>query len=258
MLFNDILIHLFGINYCLQITNNMLLDDKYIFNRFQEKIFYNSCSISKTIADNKVSKKILESVLPKQQLFAQYLITTEEPELFYFDLNSNDYTVFHVNHKVEEMYIPKWCESFNKLTLTKDKLQKAIKDDLENFTKILKLHSATIVDNELQQDDKKVMLSSLNDKLKSFIRDIKNANLDNLQKIKEDIDLYKTLELDFKKSQIKQSNLMKYFNILYPENSFSSPRTLMVALRKIDNDFFKNEKIKSGSDGKKYFKILSI
>ena len=256
ILFNDILTPLFGIDYCLKITESTLINDKHSLGLLQEKLFYNLSSISKATVDDKTTKNILENVLPTQQHFAQYLITTEIPELFYFNQNSNDYTVFHINQKVEEMYIPKWFNASNRLT--KNELQKAIKNDLENFAIILKLHALEFINYELEEDDKKVMLSSLDDKLMSFVQAIKNKDLDYFQKIKEDVDLYKTLEADFHKQQIKQSNLVKYFNILYPENSFDSSRTLNNKLRKIDNDLFKTGNLKMGNGGKKYFKIPTI
>jgi hypothetical protein len=257
ILFNDILKPLFGMDYCLQITDNTLLNDKYSRSMLQEKLFYHLCNISKATDNDKVTNKILERVLPMQQPFAQYLITTENPELLYFNQNNNDYTVFHINKKLEDMYIPEWYQGSD--TITKSELQKAIKNDLENFAKILKLHPLEFINNALEEDDKKVMLSSLEDKLKSFIQDIKNTNLNHFQKIKkENIDLYTTLESDFKKHQIKQPNLIKYFNILYPENSFDSSRTFMATLRKFDKDFFTAKKVIIGTSGKKYFKIPPI
>jgi len=256
ILFNNIITPLFGQDYTLKITDNTL-KSKYEFKSIDKKLFYNLNKLSKHTVDNEKVASFLQNLLPNSQKFAQVLITTKEPSLPYKSLDN--YTVFQVTKMIEDMYVPSWFNGSDKTKLSKDKLIGAISQDLENFATILKLYpKQNTNDIPFPDDDKKLILSTLEEKLEAFVYAIKNIDTDYFKPIEnqnEESNLYKELQEHFRKKLVKQSNLIKYFNLLYPENKFKSSRTFMTELRKIDDDFFKAKNAKAYSAGKKYFQI---
>jgi len=256
ILFDNIITPLFGEEYTLNITDSTL-KSKNISKSINEKLFYNLNNISKIATENETIKTFLQNLLQDQQKYAQTLITIEEPEISYIDQKFENYTVFQVSGIIDKMYLPDWFKNSDETKLTKHELVNAINLDLENFAKILKLYPSNESNNfTFQDDDKKLLLSTLKEKLESFVHAIKNINIDYFNPVQNrDAELYTELLEDFNKCLIKQLNLIKYFNSLYPKNKFESPRTLMIELRKIDAEFFKVTNAKSYSAGKKYFKI---
>lgn len=256
ILFNSIITPLFGQDYTLKITNNTL-KSKHEFKSIDKKLFYDLNKLSKPTVDNEKVASLLQNLLPDSQKFAQVLITTEEPSLPYNSLDN--YTVFHVAKMIEDMYVPSWFNGSEKTKLSKDELIDAISQDLQNFATILKLYpKQNTNDTPFPDDDKKLILSTLEEKLEAFVHAIKNIDTDYFKPIEnqnEDSKLYEELQEHFSKNLVKQSNLIKYFNLLYPENKFESSRTFMTKLRKIDDDFFKAKNAKAYSAGKKYFPI---
>lgn len=256
ILFNNIITPLFGQDYTLKITDNTL-KSKYEFKSIDKKLFYNLNKLSKHTVDNEKAASLLQNLLPDSQKFAQVLITTEKPNLPYNSLDN--YTVFHVAKMIEDMYVPSWFNGSDNTKLSKQELIGAISKDLQNFATILKLYPKQDTnDTSFPDDDKKLILSTLEEKLEAFVHAIKKIDTDYFKPIEnqnEDSNLHKELQENFSKKLVKQSNLIKYFNLLYPENKFESSRTFMTELRKIDDDFFKAKNAKAYSAGKKYFQI---
>ncbi|MDD5158110.1 hypothetical protein [Sulfurimonas sp.] len=256
ILFHNIIVPLFGEENCLEITDKILTSNN-VLNIVKEKLFYNLNNISKSAIENKVTKQYLQSLLSSQQKYAQTLITIEEPELLYLE-NDENYTVFHIATKLDQMYIPVWCNRQDKTKITKIDLENNIKKDLENFVKVLRFYSSTLNNQTpFENDNRNMMTVSLDDKLKIFINAVKNIDKEYFKQIQlKNNKLYAELEQDFEKKLIKQANLLNYFKILNPDSVIESSRTFMNMLRKIDNDFFKVENAKSLSAGKKYFHIF--
>lgn len=249
ILFQYIIIPLFGEAYTLNITDNTL-DSKNL----NEKLFYNLKNLSKKAIENEKTMAFLRKFLPQNQKYAQFLITTEEPTIPYSHIDN--YTVFHVRKTIEEMYIPDWFKVSDKTKLTRQELIGTIASDLENFANILKLYpSSTIKSTSFQNDDKSLLLTTLEDKLIFFVNAIKSMDITYFKPLENDNSiLYDELKKDFDKHLIKQSNLIEYFNILYPEDKFELSRTLMKKLRSID-ELFQTKNIRSYIKGKKYFMI---
>ncbi len=249
ILFQYIITPFFGEEYTFRVTDNSLGSKNT-----DEKLFYNLMNLSKNVIDNEKKSAYLQKLLPENQKFAQVLITTEEPTIPYSHLDN--YTVFHVPKTIEEMYIPDWFKVSDKAKLTRQELIDTIASDLENFANILKLYpSSTIKSDSFQNDDKSLLLTTLEDKLKFFVNAIKSLDITYFKPLENDNPiLYDELKKDFDKYLIKQPNLIEYFNILYPEDKFESSRTLMKKLRSID-ELFQTENAKAYTAGKKYFHI---
>ena len=247
--FQYIITPLFGEEYSLSITENTLE-----IKNTKEKLFYNLKNFSKKAIENVKVAASLQKLLLENQKYAQVLITTEEPIIPFS--NIDNYTVFYVSTAITEMYIPNWFNRSDKTKLTQQQLIDAIASDLENFANILKLYpSNTIKSLSSQNDDKKLLLNTLEDKLKTFVDAVKRMDIIYFKSIQQhNLELYNELQEHFDKQLIKQSNLKEYFNILYPDEKFESSRTFMKKLRDID-DLFQTQNVKPYTAGKKYFKI---
>ena len=138
-------------------------------------------------------------------------------------------------------------------------LKELIRDDLINFSNILKAHPVDKKNlyKKFNFDDKKQMLLTLTDKLNSLHDAIVNSSKDILNKISNlDNALYSEMKDDFHENKIKQKNIYKYFLLLYPEEKTISSKTLMSSLRNIDKNFYAKEKLLNGKLGLKYFSII--
>lgn len=247
--FQYIIIPLFSEEYSLSIIENTLK-----IKNTKEKLFFNLKNFSKKSIENTKVAASLQKFLPENQKYAQVLITTEEPTIPLS--NIDNYTVFHISTAITEMYIPDWFNGSDKTKLTQQQLIDAIVSDLKNFANILKLYpSNTIKSLSFQNDDKKLLLNTLEDKLKTFVDAVKRMDIAYFKSIQQhNLELYNELQEDFDKQLIKQLNLKEYFNILYPDEKFESSRTFMKKLRDID-DLFQTQNAKPYTAGKKYFKI---
>lgn len=211
--FRNIITPLFGEEYTIKITNNTPIS-KYESKFINEKLFYNISNISQLTTNNEKTTVFLQKLLPENQKYAQVLITTEEPTILYN--NINNYTVFHVSRVIDEIYIPDWFNGSDKTKLSRQKLTDLIADDLENFSKILKLYSSNQESNHpFTDDDKNFIINTLEDKLKAFVSAIKKMDMTYFKSIQNhNTNLYKEIQEHFDKQLVKQSNLMEYFNIL--------------------------------------------
>jgi len=249
ILFQYIITPLFGEEYSLSITENTLK-----IKNTKEKLFYNLKNFSKKSIENAKVEASLQKFLPENQKYAQVLITTEDPTIPFS--NIDNYTVFHVSTAITEMYIPDWFNKSDRTKLMQQQLIDAIASDLENFANILKLYPSKIIKSlSFQNDDKQLLLNTLEDKLNTFVDAIKRMDITYFKSIQQhNHELYNELQEHFDKQLIKQSNLKEYFNILYPDEQFESPRTFMKKLRDID-ELFQTQNAKPYTAGKKYFKI---
>jgi len=255
ILFDYILSPLFGSNYSFKITNDIIPSIQENSKTTNNKLFYNFHNLKEI---DSTKEKALSALFPSRKSFSQLLITIEEPELSYVNKNDTEYTLFHTTTTLNQIHIPDWYNDSANTNLTKSKLINAIENDLENFTKILKLHTSTTIIETFKNDDRNVIHASQEDKLVLFVQAIKQKELDYFKKIKSDENLFETLEKDFEKNLIRQPNLIKYFAKIYPKENINSTRTLMPLLKKIDNKLFDIENIQMGAGGKKYFKLSSF
>lgn len=245
----------------------------------KNQLFYNLNDITNVTTENKRSKAILKDIIDNdiitieeknkdslEQLrnFGQTLITISEPYIPYMDNKCNKHTVFKVPNNIENMYI---AESFfpkdtDRPQLTKDNLISLIRNDLQNFSFILK--SYTIDSNQVNQpfkeDDKTSIIENLEDKVKAFSNAVIKPNRDYFETIKNiNPSLYKEIMKDFDNDKIKQRNLLKCFTLIYKEEKTLHSRTLMVKLRAISDNygFFETNMLEVGTGGVKYFDIIS-
>jgi len=255
ILFNHIIKPLFGLEYCSTISdNNLSIRD--LDKLTTDKLFLNIKNISNKSLSNKTIKNYFNQFFIKPTKYAQTLITIDQPYLPLFDENYTSYTVFEVPNNITNIIIPEWFEYDYTQTLSKDDLIDWITDDLNNFAKILKTYNAKIIRKALINDDKRYILYSQNDKLRVFSKAIRNKDIKYFEDLKlNNLDLYEEIQSGFNSDKIIQKNVFKSFNVLYPEENISSPKTLMTLFRKIDNNFFSTNAVKIGSGGVKYFDI---
>ena len=293
ILFEEIIKPLFGQEYCLKITD-LVLETTSVQKLLKNKLFYNIDNLSDSSIKDKKTRRIINDLLSKDtidvienkesiveyQKYGQMIITIDEAYLTYIDKNFESYSLLKIpdeltlveNFNIEQNFSGQdfknnnqqatdFEEYLKKLNITsKEKLIDAIKNDLTNFAFILKGYSVNldILNDPFENDDKKYLQNNLEDKLKAFheaILHYKNS-MSYFHKIQEkNTILYEELMNDFKLNRIKQKNLIQSLSLLYPEEKITSPRTLMVQLRKTDNDFYKVANLKSGNGGIKYFEL---
>lgn len=267
ILFEEIIKPLFGYEYCVKITDDHLRLGN-LSSSFQNKLFYNLDNISSKIIDDAKSNKLLFDMISKRtvfiderksssndiNIFGQILITVDTPYLPYLDNSYNSYTVFKVLGSLENIFHPTWSVASSNTPFSKQDFINTIRNDLINFSNILKSCSTTTTLNQFQNDDKNLILINIDDKFKAFYDAIMNMDTTYFAILKGNHQvLYEEILKDFEAKKIKQVNLIKCFNSIYPEEHLSSSRTLMSKLRKINNVFFKTESISTGTGGVKYF-----
>ncbi|NVJ53787.1 MAG: hypothetical protein HWD90_08815 [Campylobacteraceae bacterium] len=262
ILFNDIIKPLFGFQYCIEIDDNDL-ESKHFDKLFKDKLFYNFNDISYDSVDNKtknICKDVIEDSIifleqnhketyQKVDIFAQTLITTSKPYIPIIDTNRVNYTIFNIKEDIKEIPIQKEDD--------KKSLYQNIKNDLDNFALFLKSFKVNInlANEPFKEDDKDIILDYDKNIYEIFIEAIKTKDKEFFTKIQEDKKLYKDLIYDFDRNRIKRSNLIKYFCLVYPEESTNHTRTLLKKLREIDQSFFDQKNI-SSSNSEQFFKIL--
>lgn len=278
--FDEIIKPLFGQEYCLKITDSVL-ETASVQKLLKNKLFYNIDDLSDSILKDKKSKKIINDLLCKDTIevienkesiveylkYGQTIITIDEAHLTYIDKDFESYSLFKIPDEstlVEHFNPNQQSTEFKNLSnlhiTSKAKLINAIKNDLWNFSFILKgyLVNLDTLNDSFENDDKKYIQNNLEDKLKAFHEAISKhkTSISYFHKIQEkNTALYEELISDFKVQRIKQKNLINYFSILYPEENITSSRTLMAHLRKVDNYFYSQENFKLGTAGIKYFKL---
>lgn len=278
ILFDEIIQPLFGESYSVKLDDDKL-QTKNLSSIVKNKLFYNLNDITSVATENKRSKAILKDIIDNdiitieeknkdslEQLsnFGQTLVTISEPYIPYLDNKCNKHTVFKIPNNIEDMYILEsfFPEDMDRLPLTKDILISLIRNDLQNFSFILK--SYTIDSDQFNQpfigDDKDSIIENLDDKLKAFSDAVIEPKRDYFSIIEDtNPSLYKEIMEDFDNDKIKQRNLIKCFTIIHTEEKTLHPRTLMVKLRAIsdNNGFFETNVLEAGTGGIKYFDIIS-
>lgn len=263
--FEEIINPLFGKEYCLNITDD-ILESKYLKKKLMNKLFYNFKNISdiKNKKSNLLKRLIYSSSFDIEdseiKFYGQKIITIDEPYLPYIDDDYKDYVVFKVPENINAIHIPpnflkkiSNSEEFNKA-----KLIEHIKQDLVNFTFILRNHKVDfeILKNNINYDDKKYINHTLEDKVRTFVNAIKSGDISYFKSIEKiNPELFEEIEKDYENQKIKQKNLMKCFSALNTSDDISGSRKLMKELRKNDKEYFAESKIISGSGGVKYYKF---
>lgn len=253
--FNEIIKPLFGFEYCIEIDDNDLANGHFD-KLFKEKLFFNFDDISYDTSTKKVKnicKEVIESnelyldynnkeIYKKTDIFAQTLITSSKAYIPILDLQRHNYSVFNVNGEF--------------LKNRKSTIYNEIKDDLNHFSSFLKSFKVDVdyANTSFKNDDIDIVLDYDKNIYEIFTEAIKNKDKDYFQNVKKDNKLYKELIYDFDRDRIKRANLIKYFNIIYPNESISSTRGLLSQLRKDGEILFDKTNIKP-SNSEQYFII---
>lgn len=263
ILFNQIITPLFGHEYCASLTDENLPSSNFS-TVLKNKLMYNLDNIFNSIDHKHESKKILSTMIQKQkvflkdhkdtnelEIFGQILITINKPYISYLDTQNTDCIVFKVPNDFEEQMII--SSQYMKI----EPFMADIANDLENFANILKNCSINhdVFQKALNEDDKRLLQQTLDDKIKVFHNAIKNMDITYFEKIKNiNPYLYKDITQDFEARRIKQPNLLPCFEYIYGKDDNLTSRTLMSALRKINPTFYSTKTMGIGAGGIKYFK----
>ena len=268
ILFEEIIKPLFGYENCIKITDDHL-QAGILSSSLQNKLFYNFDNISKHVSDDAKSNRLLSNMIVKQKLligdnkntisetdiFGQFLITIDAPYIPYLDNSYSNYTVFKVPDSIEKnMFFPEWSGAIRTAPFIMTAFINEIRNDLTNFSNILKNCKIEMVLNKFHNDDKSLILMNSDDKLKVFCHAIVTMDTTYFSKVKDnDPILYEEMMQDFQAKKIKQPNIFKCFECIYSDEKRLSSKTLMHKLRQIDTTFFRTASIRIGAGGIKYF-----
>lgn len=272
ILFNHIIKPLFGTEYCLSLTEDRLRL-KNLSEMLKNKLMYHLDDIS-DLENNSESKKILQDMILKQKvffknnktfdneidIFGQVLITTSKPNIPYLDKEDFVCTVFKTPDNFEEqMFIPENIAlDMNNYFTKRSSVITLIENDLNNFAFILRRVTVDFSQYNYT-DDRDQLFQNSDNKIQMFNDAIINNDKAYFQAIERvDPKLYDEIMKDFDQNKIKQRNLIKCFEAIYPKDPSLSSRSLMKKLREINSGFFQTKALEIGSGGVKYFQIKSI
>lgn len=240
ILFEDIISELLGNNYCKTLNNdNKDNKDKEIL---LHRIVLNENSLF--IDDyQKLEGDISPSVIIES--YDRYIPFIDK----FFD-----YIVIEVPENYKNIYVPNWAKKEDFFPI---ECYKLFKNDLLNFLNILMSYdfSRTTILGADRIDDRDIIVRERKSNYDVFANAIRDKNIDYfkaIEKINES--LHKEIIKDFSNLIFKQSNLLKVFKILFP-NEKENSKSLMNHLRKIDYELFCIENINSKSGGKKYITL---
>lgn len=264
LFFDEIISPLFGEEYCVKITDYNL-DFTNHYSLVKNKIFYNLHNLSTMSIDKKRNQSFLKDIVSEDRiyieniknennsikLYGQTLITSDNGDIKFLDNISSNYTVFKTPDNINSIFLNQDFKKKNESSTLKE----LIREDLKNFSYILKAHNINREElhTKFEHDDKKQMKLSLTDKINVLHKAIISFSIETLNKI-SDNKMYQEIKDDFNENKIKQKNICIYFLLLFPEEKISA-KTLMTHLREIDNEFYHKDKLLNGKSGLKYFSI---
>jgi hypothetical protein len=132
-----------------------------------------------------------------------------------------------------------------------------IYNELENFAWYLKSYPCdeSLYNTPLDTPEKQALIDGTTDRFTLFVRALVHKDLEYFSILDEDkVSLYGTLEADFKKERICQSDLKLIYDALFDDNIPS--KTLLGKLRAIEPLVFPSDRKKLiKSNGKYYYSL---
>jgi len=280
-LFHKIISELFRREYCLQIDTEML-ELKGLFKLLEEKLFYYFEDIRINDNNRFNIKNLIKDIITKNEFYTQKnscypkkfknygqtIIATDNPNIPFLEKDGDYYTVFKatpVNDDIIKKLTDDYKIHFN--TFHNSVFELILDRDFKNFANILKswIIDRNLINKPLINDDRNILVQSLNDKVQSFAKAVVNKDTNFFDPIKDiNKELHNELVYNFRENIFMQPNLIRCFNILYSEEEDMiqksekdkkyKTRRLMKMLKKVDGEFFSKENIFVNSAGLKYFK----
>ena len=268
--YTHIIKEIFGDSYCLEIDDDFL-KSKDIASKLHNKICYVFKNISLKSIENIKTRTLLKKLLCLDQyvdtngiscnMSRTIKLILAENEYLMDLMQEDNYAVFYTPANIGEMktFNPKSNDGIM-VNFDRRIVSNLLREDIINFSLFLGSYevnnSAAIFVLPHKDEGKKNTLLLTQNRIESFAKAIINGDFLYFHPIKGlKQDLYIELEKDFNdKKWIKQKNLIKCFDALYPDTIISNnPKGLMAKLRKYDEEFFHKSNIKNGSGGIKYF-----
>jgi hypothetical protein len=182
----------------------------------------------------------------KTEIFGNVLITSNENYPIEVEPSDRRFTVFGTGCPLKEL------AGFNITELIED-----IYNELENFAWYLKSYPCdeSLYHTPLDTPEKQALIDGTTDRFTLFVRALMHKDLEYFSILDEDkVSLYSTLEADFKKERICQSDLKLIYDALFDDNIPS--KTLLGKLRAIEPLVFPSDRKKLiKSNGKYYYSL---
>jgi len=241
----------------------------------QDKIFYHIDELSKdNINDKKISKIVLdilkrnkftckESIeLEEGYIYGQLIVTSSKDTLY--PLLKDCYSQCSV-FKVKSLE-----KILENMKLDRFMLEEEINLGLDYFSKILAQKNNDWYEDRyfpygtFETEEKEVLpymkngvlrTKEIEDKIKEFISNIQQKNLDYFSNI--GIDFFEELKKNFEDNMIAQPLLATYFNKIYGDEIFLDNSYFLEILKEKSKMFEKTPSDKSKSNGKKRYEIFT-
>ncbi|MDD0848555.1 hypothetical protein PTQ35_07055 [Campylobacter sp. 46490-21] len=268
--YTHIIKEIFGDSYCLEIDDDFL-KSKDIASKLHNKICYVFKNISLKSIENIKTRTLLKKLLCLDKyvdtngiscnMSRTIKLILAENEYLMDLMQEDNYAVFYTPANIEEIktFNPKSNDGIM-VNFDRRIVSNLLREDIINFSLFLGSYevnnSVAIFVLPHKDEGKKNTLLLTQNRIESFAKAIINGDFSYFHPIKGlKQELYIELEKDFNdKKWIKQKNLIKCFDALYPDTIISNnPKGLMAKLRKYDEEFFHKSNIKNGSGGIKYF-----
>jgi hypothetical protein len=223
-------------------------------------LFYNLNEISHDLKGTKRVKNFIKMLITdrsiqtekkyenasKTEIFGNVLITSNENYPIEIEPSDRRFTVFGTGCPLKEL------TGFNITELIEE-----IEDELENFAWYLKNYSCdkSLYHTALNTAEKQALIDGTTDRFSLFVRALIHKELEYFAILEEDAKyLYQTMEQDFKKERICQSDLKSIYDTLFDDNIAS--KTLLGKLRSVEPLIFLADRKKLiKSNGKYYYSL---
>jgi hypothetical protein len=258
ILFERVLAPLFGETYCVVVDDDRL--GSSFKNWVDNTLFYNLNEISHDMRGRKSVKNFIKMLVTdrsiqtekkyenasKTEIFGNVLITSNENYPIEVEPSDCRFTVFGTG-----------CPLKEHAGLNISELLKDIQDELESFAWYLKNYPCdkSLYHTPLDTPEKQALIDGTTDRFTLFVRALVHKDLDYFSILEEEeSSLYHTLEKDFEKERICQSDLKLIYDALFDDNIPS--KTLLGKLRAIEPLVFPSDRKKLiKSNGKYYYSL---
>lgn len=247
ILFDEILIPLFGKAQCFQI-NDKTIRGNFIGGMIENKLIINFDEISANIKDNSTLKNTIKMLISNQQgsFEKKYVNTEEETPLFSLSLfTSNALAPVEIEHNDRRFSVFDTLGNLSKVDHlgygSYDALIQAIREELEDFAIMLLTYQVDVkkATTVMNTPEKEALVGITTDRFENFLKAIKEKNLEyfiDLQSVPHTSPYYLNLKTSFLENRISRKTLKEVFCAIESEDI--STKKLIKRLTALDVNFF--------------------
>ncbi|MDP3302117.1 MAG: DUF5906 domain-containing protein [Sulfuricurvum sp.] len=260
ILFNEVIMPLFGELYVATIDDKTLSNSKYLGGLIENRLFLNLDEVThdkkgsqevKNFLKALITGKILaldqkhKNITKETPLFAQVLVTSNSHYVLEIEPNDRRYTVIKTGGKLNQC---NWLGYH-----TDSGILNAIKSELADFALYLKGYEADLKARNIAMDtpEKRALIENSTDKFTLFVHTLKNKDIGYFSDTKVNPVQLISIKENFQKNRVHKESLTRLFNDSNDGEEISAKK-LMKVIRSIDPLLFSESNV-VGSDGQRYY-----